>query len=143
MIMIAFNSANMMPLIVRQWLIEHVVLLADVHSKRPLLHTPAFGNVQYRLTPLLDHQLSLETQKIPDLHKAKTVTVCLVSQSFLQVKWRLTFSPGFPMAPASVAVAVADVFSKNGHSIPNKFDKILKIFDRLDDVKSRGVMFFT
>ena len=37
---------------------------------------------------------------------------------------------------SSVAVAVADVFSKNGHSIPNKFDKILKIFDRLDDVKS-------
>ena len=101
MIMIAFDSADVMPLIMRQWLIEHVVLLADVHSKRPLLHTPAFGDVQYRLTPLLDHQLSLEMQKIPDLHKAETVTVCLVSQSFLQVKWRLTFSPGFPMAPAS------------------------------------------
>ena len=43
----------------------------------------------------------------------------------------------------SVAVAVTDVFSKNGHSIPNKFDKILKIFDRLDNVKSRGGIFYT
>ena len=43
----------------------------------------------------------------------------------------------------SVAVAVADVFSKNYHSIPNKIDKILKIFDRLDNVKSRGVIFYT
>ena len=41
----------------------------------------------------------------------------------------------------SVAVAVADVFSKNGQSIPNKFDKILKIFDRLDDVP-RGHVFY-
>ena len=43
----------------------------------------------------------------------------------------------------SVAVAVADVFSKNYHSIPNKIDKILKIFDRLDNVKSQGVIFYT
>ena len=43
----------------------------------------------------------------------------------------------------SVAVAVADVFSKNYHSIPNKIDKILKLFDRLDNVKSRGVIFYT
>ena len=47
------------------------------------------------------------------------------------------------MVAASVAVAVADVFSKNYHSIPNKIDKILKIFDRLDNVKSRGVIFYT
>ena len=43
----------------------------------------------------------------------------------------------------SVAVAVADVFSKSYHSIPNKIDKILKIFDRLDNVKSQGVIFYT
>ena len=59
------------------------------------------------------------------------------------VKWRVILEKKFYWVYISVAVAVADVFSKNGHSIPNKFDKILKIFDRLDDVKSRGVMFFT
>ena len=50
---------------------------------------------------------------------------------------------GWQRQQASVAVAVADVFSKNYHSIPNKIDKILKIFDRLDNVKSRGVIFYT
>lgn len=98
---ITFDSADAMPLIMRQRLIEHwhVVLRANVHSNRPLLHTPAFGDVQYGLMPSLDHQLSLEMhwQKIPDLHK-----VCLVNRFFFQVNWRLTFSPGFPMAPGSL-----------------------------------------
>ena len=94
------SEADAMRLIVRQQLIfEQAVLLANVHSNRPLLHTPAVFDVQYWLTPSLDRQLSLEKQKLLDLHKAETV--CLVSLCSVQLNWRLTFSPGLPMAPAS------------------------------------------
>jgi hypothetical protein len=40
----------------------------------------------------------------------------------------------------SVAMAIADVFSKNGYTIPNKNAKILKIFERLETLKSRWVI---
>ena len=40
----------------------------------------------------------------------------------------------------SVAMAIADVFSKNGHTVPNKIAKIFKIFDRLETPKSRWVI---
>ena len=68
---------------------------------------------------------------------------CLISawSSFSAKFWRNDRKALAP--PYSVAVAVADVFSKNYHSIPNKIDKILNIFDRLDNVKSRGVIFYT
>jgi hypothetical protein len=35
----------------------------------------------------------------------------------------------------SVAMAIADVFSKNGYTIPNKNAEILKIFGRLETLK--------
>ena len=35
----------------------------------------------------------------------------------------------------SVAMAIANVFSKNGYTIPNKNAKILKIFERLETLK--------
>ena len=40
----------------------------------------------------------------------------------------------------SVAMAIADVFSKNGHTVPNKIAKVFKIFDRLETPKSRWVI---
>ena len=36
----------------------------------------------------------------------------------------------------SVAMAIADVFSKNGYTVPNKIAKILGIFDGLETLKS-------
>ena len=40
------------------------------------------------------------------------------------------------LGPASVAMAIADVFSKNGYTVPNKIAKILRIFDGLETLKS-------
>lgn len=40
----------------------------------------------------------------------------------------------------SVATAIADVFRKNGINVGRKFAKIMKILDKIDDVKSRGVI---
>ena len=41
---------------------------------------------------------------------------------------------------ASVATAKADVFRKNAISMENKFTKIMKIFENIDEVKSRRVI---
>ena len=41
---------------------------------------------------------------------------------------------------ASVATAIADVFRKNAISVGNKFTKMLKIFDKIDEIKSRRVI---
>jgi hypothetical protein len=40
----------------------------------------------------------------------------------------------------SVATAIADVFRKNGINVGRKFEKIMKILDKIDDVKIRGVI---
>ena len=40
----------------------------------------------------------------------------------------------------SVAMAIADVFSKNGYTVSNKNAKILKIFERLKMLKSPWVI---
>ena len=40
----------------------------------------------------------------------------------------------------SVAMAIADVFSKNGYAVPNKIAKILRIFEGLETPKSRWVI---
>ena len=37
---------------------------------------------------------------------------------------------------ASVAMAIADVFLKNGYTVSNKIAKILRIFDGLETLKS-------
>ena len=42
--------------------------------------------------------------------------------------------------PASVAMAIADVFSKNGYTVSNKIAKILRIFDGLETLKSQWVI---
>ena len=46
-------------------------------------------------------------------------------------------------AGPGVATAKADVFSKNGFTVLNKLAKILKIFDRLEELKSRDACFST
>ena len=40
----------------------------------------------------------------------------------------------------SVAMAIADVFPKNGYTISDKIAKILKIFERLETLKSWWVI---
>ena len=40
----------------------------------------------------------------------------------------------------SVATAIADVFRKNGINVGRKFAEIMKILDKIDDVKSQGVI---
>ena len=42
----------------------------------------------------------------------------------------------------SVAMAQANVFSKNGCTVLNKIARILKIFYRLEMLKSQGVTFW-
>jgi hypothetical protein len=44
---------------------------------------------------------------------------------------------------SSVATAQADVFSKNGYTVPYKLAKILKIFDGLEELKNRDACFST
>jgi len=44
------------------------------------------------------------------------------------------------MTQISVAMAKADVFRKNGNNVGKIFAKIMKILDKIDDVKSRGVI---
>jgi hypothetical protein len=41
---------------------------------------------------------------------------------------------------ASVATAIADVFRNNGISVGRNLAKILKIFEKIDEAKSRGVI---
>jgi hypothetical protein len=45
-----------------------------------------------------------------------------------------------PTIIVSVTTAIADVFRKNGINVGRKFAKIMKILDKIDDVKSRGVI---
>ena len=52
----------------------------------------------------------------------------------------LTFRVREGTAWCSVAMAIADVFSKNGYTVPNKIAKILRIFDGLETLKSRWVI---
>jgi hypothetical protein len=45
-----------------------------------------------------------------------------------------------PIATASVATAITDVFRNNGISVGRNLAKILKIFEKIDEAKSRGVI---
>jgi len=40
----------------------------------------------------------------------------------------------------SVATVKADVFRKNGINVGREFAKVMKILDKIDDVKGRGVI---
>jgi hypothetical protein len=40
----------------------------------------------------------------------------------------------------SVATAIADVFRKNAISMGNKFTKMLRIFDKIDEIEKEGVI---
>jgi hypothetical protein len=44
------------------------------------------------------------------------------------------------MAQYSVTTAIADVFRNNGISMGRNLAKILKIFERIDEAKGRGVI---
>ena len=80
------------PLLIEQAMLLAKILLADHHQ----LHTLVF-DVPYLLTPLLVPQISPEMEKFLD-----GAMVALVSLYFLQIKWRLIFSSGSPMAPGSL-----------------------------------------
>jgi hypothetical protein len=42
--------------------------------------------------------------------------------------------------PGSVATVRTDVFRKKDIIVPSKFDKIMGIFDKIDDSENRGVI---
>jgi hypothetical protein len=43
--------------------------------------------------------------------------------------------------PFSVATVMTDVFQKNEINLLRKFAKIVRIFDKIDDLKSQGVIY--
>ena len=90
--MTVLDADDVMRLIAKLLFYEHAtwMQLANTHASRPLLHTPVF-DVRYRLTQLLDPQISLETVCL------RLVTV--VSLYCPQLKRRQNSSPGSPMAP--------------------------------------------
>jgi hypothetical protein len=92
-----YDAADVMLSIARPLLIEQVMLLAKMlladHHQR---HTLVF-DVPYLLTPMLVPQIRLEMEKSLD-----RAMVTLVSLYSLQIKWRLIFSSGSPMAPGSL-----------------------------------------
>jgi hypothetical protein len=45
-----------------------------------------------------------------------------------------------PISWSSVATAIADIFRNNGISVGRNLAKILKIFEKIDEAKSRGVI---
>ena len=57
-----------------------------------------------------------------------------VQKQFTYVKCGLKY----PMN--SVAMAIADVFRKNAISVGREFAEMLKIFDKIDEIKSRRVI---
>jgi hypothetical protein len=57
--MVKLYVADAMFLVVRPIFIKLALLLVNVHTNRPLLHSPVFDAAPYRLTPLLDLRLSL------------------------------------------------------------------------------------
>jgi hypothetical protein len=50
------------------------------------------------------------------------------------------FRTGSTTHVGSVAMAIADVFQNNGISVGRNLAKILKIFEKIDEAKSRGVI---
>ena len=44
------------------------------------------------------------------------------------------------MSASSVATVMTDVFEKNEINLLRKFAKIMRIFDKVDDFKNRGVI---
>jgi hypothetical protein len=81
-----------MPLLIGQAMLLAKILLADYHQR----HTLVF-DVPYLLMPSLVPQIDLEMEKFLDGAMAT-----LVSLYSLQIKWRLIFSSGSPMAPGSL-----------------------------------------
>ena len=45
------------------------------------------------------------------------------------------------LIPISVATVMTDVFQQNEINLLRKFGKIVRIFDKVDDSKNRGVIF--
>jgi hypothetical protein len=44
------------------------------------------------------------------------------------------------MVPISVVTAIANIFQNNGISVGRNLDKILKIFEKIDEAKSQRVI---
>ena len=105
LILIVFDAADEMLLIVRQPFIKQLMVLANIHANQLLPHTPKF-NTQHSLMSLLAPQLSkfdAQCSVMPLLApQLSPETVCLVSQYDLLPKWRLTFSPGLPTGQGSL-----------------------------------------
>ena len=83
------------------------------------------------------------TPSLPISQSSRTLRtlliMCLMSLAVIPGKL-LSSSLAAVLMPASVATAIADVFRKNGINVGRKFAKIMKILDKIDDVKSRGVI---
>ena len=77
------------PLLIEQVMLLAKILLANLHQQHTLVCDIPM--------PLLVPQISLEMEKFLDW-----AAVSLVSLYSLQIKWRLIFSPGSPMALGSL-----------------------------------------
>ena len=95
------------------------------------VHPPyfPFRNCSNLQGALFKNQLETVMFKGLTVHELKTS----VSSTLQKIDAKL-------FAANSVAMAIADVFSKNGHTVPNEIAKIFKIFDRLETPKSRWVI---
>jgi len=61
--------------------------------------------------------------------------ICCHASPGQEISVDLTTANHYTSLP-SVAMAIADVFRKNATSVGNKFTKMLKIFVKIDEMKS-------
>ena len=102
---------------------------------------PIFPSISPKLNLLLDCGLMLCCFQLASILLCKTVAKCGPAAHSLCAKKKTVHKWGGPSAAlGSVATAKADVFRKNGINMGSKFAKIMKILDKIDDVKSQGVI---
>ena len=114
-----------------------------------------FSSMLARLWHPSNHNFNVMTSRwLGSFWSAPAVLSFLVFASILQTEhWSSLSHPGVnlelgwwcwkinkPPPVSSVAIAIADVFRKNAISVGRKFAKMLKIFDKIDRIKSRRVI---
>ena len=143
---------------------ESIIRAAYQLSKQEriaILEAELFNLRVKKLAPTSAIQTRAQKAKAPDVadvgedivpNKAKTTSRIeeivdeeIPTQETLAPAEQSTILPEHPYRNArdaaySVAMAIADVFPKNGYIIPNKNAKILKIFERLKTLKSWWVI---
>jgi hypothetical protein len=66
---------------------------------------------------------------------------CLCTWSLICNVNPVLYPSPFAIPPTtSVATAIADIFRNNGISVGRNLAKILKIFEKIDEAKGRGVI---